>query len=292
MLGLLRHRRVAGLLSSYIDGQVTSAERRLIEEHLPGCDRCSRDLDDLRRTVSLMGALPELDPGRSYALSSAHLPAPARRSAIPLWAPGIAAAACAVLLVVVISGQAAGVLVQSRGFGQESESYADAPSATAAQGMMAFDEMTSETSLLAEAIEDEAMSDELAGFQESAEPELMETSASDFEAAIESEAMQEMAAEESEEGMAFEMQADVAAAEVDDSQAQLESADAAEKLEEPLEDADTLARAAIEDPAEPDSEPLELPLWQIQLGAGLAFVAFAIVALAFALIRRLRRTVP
>ena len=38
---------------------------------------------DLRRTVSLMGALPELSPGRSYVLSSAHRPSPARRRARP-----------------------------------------------------------------------------------------------------------------------------------------------------------------------------------------------------------------
>ena len=79
MLGLFKHRRVSGLLSSYIDGQVSPAERRLIEDHLTSCDSCSGELDDLRQTISLLGSLPELRPGRSYLLSSAHQDAAERR---------------------------------------------------------------------------------------------------------------------------------------------------------------------------------------------------------------------
>ena len=128
MLGLFRHRRVAALLSSYIDGQVTREERIVVEGHLPGCDTCSRDLDELRQTASLMSGLPVLAPGRTYVLSSlSPREAPARRPAYALFAPGIAAAACAVLLVVIVSGQAAGVLVQSGGDEVMFESSADAP---------------------------------------------------------------------------------------------------------------------------------------------------------------------
>ncbi len=130
MLGLFRHRRVAALLSSYIDGQVTREERIVVEGHLPGCDTCSRDRDELRQTASLMSGLPVLAPGRTYVLSSlAPQEAPARRPAYALFAPGIAAAACAVLLVVIVSGQAAGVLVQSGADKAMFESSADAPMA-------------------------------------------------------------------------------------------------------------------------------------------------------------------
>ena len=128
MLGLFRHRRVAALLSSYIDRQVTREERRVVEGHLPGCETCSRDLDELRQTASLMSGLPVLAPGRTYVLSSlSPQETPARRSAYAFFAPGIAAAACAVLLVVIVSGQAAGVLVQSGGDEAMFESSADAP---------------------------------------------------------------------------------------------------------------------------------------------------------------------
>ena len=130
MLGLFRHRRAAALLSSYIDGQVTREERSVVEGHLPGCETCSRDLDELRQTASLMSGLPVLAPGRTYVLSSlSPREAPARRPAYALFAPGIAAAACAVLLVVIVSGQAAGVLVQSGGDEAMFESSADAPTA-------------------------------------------------------------------------------------------------------------------------------------------------------------------
>lgn len=289
MLGLLRHRRVAGLLSSYIDGQVTSAERRLIEGHLPGCDSCSRELDDLRRTVSLMGTLPELGPGRSYVLSSAHRPAPARRSAFPLWAPGIAAAACAVLLAVVISGQAAGVLVQSGGFGQESESYAGEPPASDSPEIMALDDSTDESSLLAEAVQIEAMSDDPATFEESEEPEILEAAVPDFEADIEMAAMEATAAAEDEDITSLALQADVADAEAEESQMRMAPEDAAEDLEETQEDAATLVGAVTEDPAGPDSEALALPLWQMQLGAGVAIVAFAVAAMTIWLVRFRRR---
>ena len=130
MLGLFRHRRVAALLSSYIDGQVTREERSVVEGHLPGCETCSRDLDELRQTASLMSGLAVLAPGRTYVLSSlSPQEAPARRPAYAFFAPGIAAAACAVLLVVIVSGQAAGVLVQSGGDEAMSQSSADAPMA-------------------------------------------------------------------------------------------------------------------------------------------------------------------
>lgn len=310
MLGLLTHRRVAGLLSSYIDGQVTSAERRLIEGHLPGCDRCSKELDELRRTVSLMGTLPELTPGRSYVLSSAHRPAPARRSALPLWAPGIAAAACAVLLAVVISGQAVGVLVQSGDFGQESESFAAEPPALDAPETMALDDSTVESSLVAETAQTEAPSAGPEDFQQSEEAELMEAAVSYFEADIELEAMEAADIAEVDDATSQAPQADVAATEPEAFQMEMTADDAAEAPEEAQEEAakgmleareddaadlpetreDPAAPVdpVTEDPAGPDPEPLALPLWQIQLGAGVALVAFAVAALAIWLVR-LRR---
>ena len=209
MLGLFRHRRVAALLSSYIDGQVTREERRVVEGHLPGCETCSRDLDELRQTASLMSGLPVLAPGRTYVLSSlSPQEAPARRPAYAFFAPGIAAAACAVLLVVIISGQAAGVLVQSGGDEAMFESSADAPTTAdhdmfqsqadepmpedMAKDMAADDE--SFTTFGEEAASDEQVEEELA-LAEVAEVEVQQSSEVAASEAL-SEALEESAAME------------------------------------------------------------------------------------------------
>ena len=127
MIGLIRHRRAARLLSSYIDGQVTPAERGAVEKHLGTCDGCTDELAELIRTASLMSGLSVLEPASSYALSSPPAKAAGGRPSLALWAPGIAAAACAVFLAVVVSGQAAGLLVQSGGSSDMFDSYADSP---------------------------------------------------------------------------------------------------------------------------------------------------------------------
>ena len=46
------HNQVAELLSAYIDGEVTAAERGLVEAHLASCDACGRDLATLRQELS------------------------------------------------------------------------------------------------------------------------------------------------------------------------------------------------------------------------------------------------
>ena len=205
MLGLFKHRRVAALLSSYIDGQVTREERRVVEGHLHGCETCSRDLDELRQTASLMSGLPVLAPGRTYVLSSlSPQETPARRSAYAFFAPGIAAAACAVLLVVIVSGQAAGVLVQSGGDEAMFESSADAPTAAdhymlesqadeqITVDMAADDE--SFTTFGEEAASDEQVEEELA-LAEVAEVEVQQSSEVAASEAL-SEALEESAAME------------------------------------------------------------------------------------------------
>ena len=209
MIGLFRHRRVAALLSSYIDGQVTREERSVVEGHLPGCETCSRDLDELRQTASLMSGLPVLAPGRTYVLSSLSFQeAPARRPIYALFAPSIAAAACAVLLVVIVSGQAAGVLVQSGGDEAMFESSADAPTApdqdmfdSQADEPMPADmaaDYESFTTFGEEAASDEQLEEELA-LAEVAEVEVQQSSevaASEaFDEALEESAEMEMPSE-------------------------------------------------------------------------------------------------
>ena len=296
MLGLFKHRRVSGLLSSYIDGQVSPGERRLIEDHLPSCDSCSGELDELRQTISLLGSLPELRPGRSYVLSSAHQDAPVRRPALgfSLWAPGIAAAACAVLLVVVISGQAAGVLVQSGGFGAEPEAYADEPLAADSPEPMSFDDMAEESSFIAEEVAMDADSEGSDEFDVFEGLELMEADDMESEADIDFESVQALAASDEDEvdAMAIEAQTDFSDTpdtEMEISREQINTEGAAENQQANRRVATTLEDAAVEDAPEPGSEGVALPLWQIQLAAALAFAVFSIAALVAVLARRSRR---
>ena len=114
MIGLIpigRHSRLRVLLSSYVDGEVTADESRQVEAHLALCEECMSDLDALRATVGLLGRLPELDTSRSFALSAP--PVPVRQPRSLAWASGLAASMAAVVLVVLLAGDAAGILTQS-----------------------------------------------------------------------------------------------------------------------------------------------------------------------------------
>ena len=95
------HSQVAGLLSAYIDGQVTAGEGALVERHLATCLACARDLSTLRQTVRLLSQLPAVVAPRPFTLSQAHV-APVRPTAwrwafgVPGLATGVAALLCAV----------------------------------------------------------------------------------------------------------------------------------------------------------------------------------------------------
>ncbi len=65
------HRRVQGLLSAYIDGEVSAGERALVEAHLKECLPCQRELASLRTTVDALRQMPSLILPRSFTLSEA-----------------------------------------------------------------------------------------------------------------------------------------------------------------------------------------------------------------------------
>ena len=65
-----RHSRLRELLSSYIDGEVTDAERARVEEHLATCDACREELESLRWTVSVLAEMPEVQTSRSFVFST------------------------------------------------------------------------------------------------------------------------------------------------------------------------------------------------------------------------------
>ena len=111
MLGVGRHSKLRTLLSSYMDGQVNDAESRRVEGHLASCDECQRDLETLRATVGLLRELPEIAPARSFTLEAA---APAvRETRIIVWATGFAASMAALLLAALVLSDVFDVIEQT-----------------------------------------------------------------------------------------------------------------------------------------------------------------------------------
>jgi len=56
------------LLSAYIDGQVTAAERARVEAHLADCPACAGELRALRVTVSLLQEMPPAPLPRAFTI--------------------------------------------------------------------------------------------------------------------------------------------------------------------------------------------------------------------------------
>jgi hypothetical protein len=104
------HDQVAELLSAYIDGEVTAAERGLVEAHLASCDVCGRDLATLRQTVTLLRQLPQVAAPRPFTLRESDVQSlrPTLRPARPAWWQSGwlrgAVAAAAMLLCVAVAG--------------------------------------------------------------------------------------------------------------------------------------------------------------------------------------------
>lgn len=96
-----------GLLSAYIDGEVTPGEAARIEQHLPVCRHCAEDLESLRWTVNLLREVPPVPLPHSFAVRAVDLePEPVqRRSTLPNWLSGglqwatVATAALTILLL-------------------------------------------------------------------------------------------------------------------------------------------------------------------------------------------------
>ena len=96
------------LLSAYIDGEVTPAERQQVERHLAICTACVEELESLRWTVRLLHEVPPVPVPRPFAVRAADLERPPRRRriALPRWVFGSlrwATAATALLLLLVLS---------------------------------------------------------------------------------------------------------------------------------------------------------------------------------------------
>ena len=60
-------------LSAYLDRQLSAQEQAECDVHLQGCRQCRSQLADLRRTVSLLHALPQPELPRSFVLPARTL---------------------------------------------------------------------------------------------------------------------------------------------------------------------------------------------------------------------------
>ena len=65
------------LLSAYLDDEVSSDERTLVESHLVTCETCQVELDGLRWTANLLHQLPEMPLPRNFYVTEAMLEQPA-----------------------------------------------------------------------------------------------------------------------------------------------------------------------------------------------------------------------
>src|SRR5688572_2401630 len=54
-------RRVRNQLSAYVDGELTLADARVVEEHLAHCELCARERNSLQTLASLAAVIPEED---------------------------------------------------------------------------------------------------------------------------------------------------------------------------------------------------------------------------------------
>ena len=47
------------IVTAYLEGTLSAQERTRFEKHLVGCSGCRNYLDQMRRTIALVGSLPE-----------------------------------------------------------------------------------------------------------------------------------------------------------------------------------------------------------------------------------------
>jgi hypothetical protein len=55
------------LLSEYLDQRLASGQSTALQEHVAACRDCQEEFEALRRTVSLLGALDEIEPSAGFA---------------------------------------------------------------------------------------------------------------------------------------------------------------------------------------------------------------------------------
>lgn len=62
-------RATKSLFSAFMEGELSEADRRRMNEHLERCERCSRDLEALRKTVTLLRWIPPIEADQGFTQS-------------------------------------------------------------------------------------------------------------------------------------------------------------------------------------------------------------------------------
>lgn len=103
-LGKTEHERVNGWLSTYLDDELTSSQRKRVERHLNTCAACQRELETLRQTAHLLQRTPAIKVPRSFILNSVQVTTqPARWQMGYIYLRG-ATAFVTVLFLLVVAG--------------------------------------------------------------------------------------------------------------------------------------------------------------------------------------------
>lgn len=136
------HRPDSGTLSAYLDGQLDQRATAETEAHLAACEPCRLRLGELRETRSLLRAVPEAEPPRSFRLHEADVRPvePRQPSSVTRWMPALSAAAVIVFAVLVGFDINANAGTNSSGSTSLSSAPAEraaADSATAMEGAQA-----------------------------------------------------------------------------------------------------------------------------------------------------------
>ncbi|MBI2360436.1 MAG: zf-HC2 domain-containing protein [Deltaproteobacteria bacterium] len=73
------------LLSEYLDNRLSAPQANFLDKHLESCSECRRETEALRKTVSLLGSLDEIEPSADF-LRGINSKIVAREWSIRIWA--------------------------------------------------------------------------------------------------------------------------------------------------------------------------------------------------------------
>ena len=299
------HWRIRALLSSYVDGEVSAAEARRVEEHAAACSACRDELDSLTATVELVRALPEFELPRSFELT--RLPEEEPRANFGVWAPRLATSVAGLLLVILLAGDFTGTLVQYGGSDEEAtEAQADASGAMdveasapaaappqAAQLRMSDTAAATPTSVAAAPAAPIAAAQSRSSDEEAATPEPPSAPAAAAKAGPAGKAAPESAtpapADVSPQAMKARVPADDQRS--PEPETALQAAAAQQQAEAPAESATTPAPVPTWDGSidDEDERGIGLPLLELQVVASVCFLALGAATVWRA--RRRRRRV-
>jgi hypothetical protein len=115
----MEHEQAQKLLSCYVDGTLDPESARKLESHLDGCKQCQADLDLLKKTLQIVGEIPQVQApadfstrlrrkARKAGLFERHRRRPATRQMLaiePAMAVLLAAMGGLVVLLLTVYGQ-------------------------------------------------------------------------------------------------------------------------------------------------------------------------------------------